>query len=214
LDTVKTSFAFRNGAQVAVALVFFCALCVHLALLWIWNAPANPIKRQFTQQIVGYVYAAGLQQNWSFFAPNAIDEDEYLVARGVDAHGNVSKWVEITQPLIESVQRNRFSSYEILLTGVSNAVVNMRNDLIYIPKRSDKLRWMYEGMPYRVMSRVAASVIVYSFPDRRFTSIQLGVVETTYPKFDQRFDRRSTKHLLLFDVRPFPADVIPFITRS
>jgi hypothetical protein len=105
-------------------------LVCHFTLTALYVMPLNPIKMRlqpFLDQTIGTYFP----QNWSLFAPNPVSSDEAILVRCLDnaeveamkASGlPTTGWQDISTPLWERFQRNRFSAYDRLGRPQSNAV--------------------------------------------------------------------------------------------
>lgn len=101
------------------------AVTAHLALTALYVTPENPLRAELLSVLtatIGRFFA----QDWRLFAPNPADtgtsvlvscldaeETAEAVARadaGVPVSGG-GPWFDLTTPLVEAHQRNRFSSY-------------------------------------------------------------------------------------------------------
>jgi hypothetical protein len=111
----------------AVTLVW---LVCHFTLTFLYVMPLTPLKAQLLP-LLDVTIGAYFQQNWSLFAPNPISSDEALLVRCLtaaemsakDAAGlPASGWHDVSTPLWQHFQRNRFSAYDRLGRPQSNAM--------------------------------------------------------------------------------------------
>lgn len=112
-------------ARVAVKAAATLALALHLLLTTVYVLPDNPVKAQLLPLLNATidVYA---RQTWNLFAPNPISTDFILLARCLDSSidsGDVeallatdesSGWADLSQPLWQGFQSQRFAAYDRL----------------------------------------------------------------------------------------------------
>lgn len=207
---VQRSEGYANhtrGLQLAQIALVAAIVVVHLGITWIYNAPDNIVKIDGDAIISRYM-GHTFFQNWSFFAPSPIDRNTYLMARAERADGSFTPWTNISVPLIEQVQRNRFSAYELVSTGVSNAVLNAAKSYVDL-KKSNKTADPMTMPDLRDLYRSGASVLMHQYPGTAFEKIQIGVLDEIYPRFTHRRegDERSKRQMAAFDLVAFPHDV-------
>lgn len=109
----------------SLALVVF-----HFMLTFLYVMPLTPIKLEH-QLLLNSTIGAFFPQNWSLFAPNPISRNESLIVMcvGKDAPPISSvetlpstQWEDITVPLWQGVQRNRFTAYDRLARTQGGAI--------------------------------------------------------------------------------------------
>ncbi len=188
-------------------LLFVCCtatLLLHVVMLLLSNTPLSPMKLRLTNTLDSYVNPY-FSQRWTFFAPTPVSTDITLIARGrrtaQDGAPVDSPWVDVTDPLIDSVRRNRLTPNFMVELGLSNAVIQFRNNLAQdetVSYEKAGKRYVRALLPSTVspdemafMRRTAAASLEVTFPGRRFTSIQLALVSRDVPKFTER--RNSSK---------------------
>lgn len=175
-------------------------LAVHFSLVQLGNMPLSPLKLNLGSTIAHYVnpYFA---QRWNFFAPQPIERDTFLVCRarfhdpqtGSDV---VTGWVNVSDPLIAAVRKDRLSPLFLVEVGLSNSVLDFENgiaknkDATYQKGDKTYLRPVIPAKvdPFNVtvMTRTALATLQITFPNRRFDAIQLGLLHYTYPRFTER----------------------------
>lgn len=204
---MNTATPFQRNSAWLVIVVGTLAACGHLALTWLYNSPDNIAKITYDRQITGY-FGQMLYQNWSFFAPNPIDQDTSLYARARDLDGKQTAWVDVTGPLLADLHRNRLSSYEFISTSVMNAVLAAHNDLSTRRSRHDTSGAMSQ-YHFRSLYRTGASVLRHLFPQNRFASIEIGLYQSEYPRFTHRTESNDRAKTALFPLawEAFPNDV-------
>ncbi len=203
--------ALRKNICLLLAIAASAFAAFPVAALMLFNAPANAIRIASEPYLSAYVDTF-FYQNWSFFAPNPIDRDFYLIARTKNASGHWTAWRNISIPLILEGQRNRLSSKEMILTGVQNAILDSFKDgSAEAAVRNPKDLSYYKHPGIRVLYRTAASMFRRSDPGESYTNIQVGIDIDEYPRFTRRArpainDKRM---VLILPQRPFP-QVIEF----
>ena len=117
-------------AGLGIRLGSLAVLVVHFALTLIYVSPINPVKiamQPIVYGTIGFYFA----QNWSFFAPNPISSNNIFLVRPITRQELASlnpdalpedNWYDLTSPLWERFQRNRFSAYERLSRPQSNGM--------------------------------------------------------------------------------------------
>jgi hypothetical protein len=114
------------GLRLFTLLIFV----THFGLTLVYVAPINPIKialQPILHNTIGHYFG----QNWSFFAPNPISSNMSLMVRPLNrgemtlAKNDVlpkDGWYDLTAPMWERFQHNRFSAYERLSRPQSNGL--------------------------------------------------------------------------------------------
>jgi hypothetical protein len=173
---------------------------VHFSLVQLGNMPLSPLKLNLAGAIARYVnpYFA---QRWNFFAPQPIERDVFLVARArfhdpQTGSDEVTGWVNVSDPLIAEVRKNRLTPLFLVEVGLSNSVLDFENgiaknkDATYQKGDKTYLRPVIppsvDPFNITVMTRTALATLQISFPNRRFDAIQLGLLNYTYPRFTER----------------------------
>lgn len=112
-------------ARVVVKATATVVLVFHLLLTTVYVLPDNPVKAQLLPLLNATVdvYA---RQTWNLFAPNPISTDFILLARCLDssldpaavaallATDESSGWANLSQPLWQGFQAQRFAAYDRL----------------------------------------------------------------------------------------------------
>jgi len=112
-------------ARVAVKVTATLALACHLLLTAVYVLPDNPVKAHLLPLLNATidVYA---RQTWNLFAPNPISTDFIVLARCLNASvdsGEVEAllatdesggWADLSQPLWQGFQSQRFAAYDRL----------------------------------------------------------------------------------------------------
>lgn len=101
-------------------------LLVHFAFTFIYLSPPNPFRAKYWDTIYAYMNPY-FTQNWKLFAPKPANQHLNLDIRVqfVDASGKVkqTKWQSITQPVVQELQKNRFST-NMRLSEFQDALVS------------------------------------------------------------------------------------------
>jgi hypothetical protein len=106
-----------------VRAVAIACLAAYFALTLLFSLPLNPLKMQL-EPLLYRTIGTYFPQNWSLFAPNPVSfNTKMLVQCRSDSAPHVdAKWYDLTTPLLERHQRNRFSAYERIARTQLNAV--------------------------------------------------------------------------------------------
>jgi len=194
------------------------ALLVHSALIQISNFPMTPVKLDLQPLLDRYV-SPYFAQNWSFFAPTPLDHSLSMVTRGEYLSPDGTKmqtgWVNVSDPLFTAVGRNRFTPLGMISLMLSNTVVDFKNQL----SGKQDATFKRNGVTYirsvvpasvdpldaQVMNRTGMAVLKAAHPDYRFSRVQVGIVDDTYPRFTRRNDPTAKHTASFFAVEWQPA---------
>ncbi|WP_328792818.1 MULTISPECIES: DUF5819 family protein [unclassified Streptomyces] len=105
--------AVRAGLRTAVALCLATTL-VHVVLVFLHVAPANPVSKRYSAQVNGWVYPL-FEQNWRLFAPDPDSFNRKILARTAhtDSEGSVqvTPWFDLAAVDHSAVDHNVFPSH-------------------------------------------------------------------------------------------------------
>lgn len=176
-------------------------LIAHFSLVQLSNMPMSPLKLQLANIISFYVNPYFSQQ-WGFFAPQPVDRDVFLLARGryMDKKtGEVTTgpWINVSDGLIDALRKNRLSALFHVEVILSNAVVQYCNSLVDNPRATFKKDGQTyvkaqipadaESIDMRVMKRTAIASLEIAYPDQPIEEIQLGLMTYVFPRFTVRY---------------------------
>lgn len=162
--------------------------------------PTSPLKVSLFDIDSSYVYPY-FAQNWSFFAPNPIDRNRILVCRGRYVEPNsdkilTSQWVDVTDPLIDDVRRDRLGPLSLIELMVANSVQGYSTVLAEDPRSQIRRNGSVylktivssdiDPNDLTVLTRMSAAYLLSSFPRTRFVSIQVGILTHIFPRFNDR----------------------------
>ncbi|MFD3612851.1 DUF5819 family protein [Streptomyces atroolivaceus] len=103
----------KAGLYTTVA-VCVVATVVHVVLVFLHVAPANPLSKRYNPQINAWVYPL-FEQNWRLFAPDPDSTNRQILARTAqtDSRGSmhVSPWFDLTAVDNSAVDHNPFPSH-------------------------------------------------------------------------------------------------------
>lgn len=96
-------------------------LTFHFVMTFIYVMPVTPIKLEH-QRLLNATIGTFFPQNWSLFAPNPLSRNESLLVMCIPENAPIStieslpseNWEDITVPLWQGLQRNRFTAYDRL----------------------------------------------------------------------------------------------------
>ena len=120
----------RAGLAFSARLVALAWLVVHFILTLAYVMPVNPVKivlQPFLYATIGTYFS----QNWSLFAPNPVSSDLVFLARpltdaevaAIPTHGlPTTGWYDLSTPLWERFQKNRFTAYDRLARPQGSSV--------------------------------------------------------------------------------------------
>jgi len=178
-------------------------LLLHALLLFLFNSPDNPIKLALDPEM--RVFGQIFYQNWSFFAPTPIDEDIDLLVRARTKGARPTRWISVEEPLIRTMQNNRMSAYELVLTDVSNSVIMAQQSLQKLNPR--QVHHLTDTAEFRYLYRTGESIVKSAFPDRRFDDVQIAFWIGRFPRFTHRLEHTSNDRLFTLDWEHFGGDV-------
>lgn len=105
--------AVKSGLYTAVALCLLTTL-VHVVMVFLHVAPANPVSQRYSRQINGWVYPF-FEQNWRLFAPDPDSVNRDVMARTAhtasDGSMQVSPWFDLTAMDDSAVEHQVFPSH-------------------------------------------------------------------------------------------------------
>ncbi|WP_051840129.1 DUF5819 family protein [Streptomyces sp. NRRL F-5126] len=99
------------GAGIVAVLA---VVCVHLAMVFFYVAPANTVSKQHSQLINRWVNPE-FEQNWKLFAPNPLQQNVHVQARAriKDASGRMSTgpWTDLSAQDAAAIRHNPLPSH-------------------------------------------------------------------------------------------------------
>ncbi|MCC0100422.1 DUF5819 family protein [Streptomyces flavotricini] len=105
--------AMQAGLRTAVAVCLVTTL-VHVVLVFLHVAPANPVSKRYSSQVNGWVYPL-FEQNWRLFAPDPDSFNRTILARTAhsDSKGSVqvTPWFDLAAVDHSAVDHNVFPSH-------------------------------------------------------------------------------------------------------
>ncbi|MFC5667067.1 DUF5819 family protein [Kitasatospora misakiensis] len=98
----------------ASAALLITATGLFLGAVFLHVAPANPLSRQYREQVDGLIYPE-FEQNWKLFAPNPLQQNVAVDARvrtaSADGEARVHDWVGLTAQDIAAIRGNPAPSH-------------------------------------------------------------------------------------------------------
>ncbi|MEU3902602.1 DUF5819 family protein [Streptomyces goshikiensis] len=163
----------KAGLYIAVALCLVTAL-VHVVLVFLHVAPANPVSKRYSSQVNGWVYPL-FEQNWRLFAPDPDSFNRKILVR--TAHTapkgsvQVTPWFDLAAVDHSAVDHNVFPSHtsQNLLRRAWTSYVETHGG-------SDTARSERAVMLQTYLRNIAADRIAAHNEGRAFEFIQLRVV--------------------------------------
>jgi hypothetical protein len=210
--------------------LFFILACAafvtHFTLVEFGNLPEDPIQVRLSTWIEPYVHPLFLQ-NWNFFAPSPISEDVGVVARAqtcTTGRGcTMTPWINISEPLVQSMRRNRFTSLELIQLMLSNAAVEFHNQLEKSPaahlKKGGKtyikalIPESVDQIDAMIIERTSAAALKRMSPGTHYDFIQAGITDYTFPRFSKRAQAKQPENATLFAMNwhRFPREIATFV---
>ncbi|MFJ8645415.1 DUF5819 family protein [Streptomyces sp. NPDC093546] len=164
--------SLREATGVAVVLCLAVTL-VHVLLVFLHVAPANPVSQRYSRQINAWVFPL-FEQNWRLFAPDPESVNRQISARTMriapDGTSQVSGWFDLSGVDHSAIRHNPFPSHtaqNMLRRAWSAYMETLGGD--------DRPRSERAVMIQRYLRNIAADRVA----DQRggsFDSIQLRVV--------------------------------------
>jgi hypothetical protein len=105
--------------RLATVLILMLA-AVYLANTFLYLTPPNPVKAQWMHVVSGLAHPL-FAQNWHLFAPNPI-RSNYVLSVRCRTRQQVSRWFDVTQPMLALHHRKRISPMGRLLRVHQNAM--------------------------------------------------------------------------------------------
>lgn len=109
----RSARALKAGLCTAVVLCL-AASFVHVILVFLHVAPANPVSKRYSPLINAWVYPF-FEQNWRLFAPDPESVNRQILARtahtGSDGSVQVSPWFDLTAVDSSAVEHHPFPSH-------------------------------------------------------------------------------------------------------
>lgn len=103
----------KAGLWTAITLCLTTVM-IHVLLVFLHVAPANPVSQQYRQQVDSWVYPL-FEQDWRLFAPNPESVNWNISVRtrhtGPDGSAHVSPWFDITAVDESAVEHDPFPSH-------------------------------------------------------------------------------------------------------
>ena len=189
------------GPQRLLEACFACVIAVavgfHIAILTLYNGPDNAIKIN-AQPLLDWYVGPLLAQHWSFFAPIPVDKDvEYLI-RGRDKGGQWTPWINISRITTEKIQENRASNFDLIVTGIHNAVLDAGSYNVPKLRREGQSMYTYRSVLY--LARTGTSLLESLFPARSFVQIQSAIFISEFPRFTKRFESNRDSRRFFIDL--------------
>lgn len=151
----------------------------HFAITFIYLSPTNSFRSKHWSKITAYM-SPYFSQNWYLFAPNPVNQHQNLQIRlkYQDNEGKIvqTKWKDLTKPMIDKLQLNRFTSDQRVYSFQSSSLhTYVYKDGKSEQKAEDQLRLFVD---YYLKTQPN--------PEGKITSYQMRVVTNKFPRFDQR----------------------------
>ncbi|WP_435298423.1 DUF5819 family protein [Timonella sp. A28] len=94
----------RKGPRIFAGIIA-CAVAVHLAAMYLWITPRNPMSQAVYEPLSSYTLPM-FQQSWSLFAPEPLSAAYYLEVRAVPQDLTESEWIDASQVELEGLHHN------------------------------------------------------------------------------------------------------------
>ncbi|MCF4139423.1 DUF5819 family protein [Streptomyces sp. Tue 6430] len=161
-----------HGLRTAVVLCLTASV-VHVVLVFLHVAPANPVSKRYSPMINSWVYPY-FEQNWRLFAPDPESVNRQILARtahtGPGGSMRVSSWFDLTAVDASAVAHQPFPSHtaqNMLRRAWAGYVDSHGGD--------DKARTERAMMMQKYLSNIAADRVA-AHDGGAFGFIQLRVV--------------------------------------
>jgi hypothetical protein len=127
---VEAGTRLRYFADIALRCATVGWLAIHFFLTVVYVMPSTPLKFEL-QPILSETIQRYVDQNWSLFAPNPVSSNQTLLVKCLTddevydgpTHGvSAQNWHDLSTPLWQAFQGNRFSAYERVGRPHSNAI--------------------------------------------------------------------------------------------
>ncbi|WP_141732378.1 DUF5819 family protein [Oligoflexus tunisiensis] len=156
-------------------------------LIFMWNTPANPLKIEM-QGILNRTIGAYLNQNWSLFAPNPINNNIVLLIKPL-TKAEMDRflfsdqqfkdgWFDVSSSLWKAMQANRLSAYDRLsrvISGTARSLVSMPSGMQYFDKLAkngdedvkqyiESVNEVHRMARQQMIARIGSSILMDMFP--------------------------------------------------
>ncbi|MFF7180693.1 DUF5819 family protein [Streptomyces sp. NPDC008121] len=152
---------------------------VHIVMVFLHVAPANPVSKRYNAQVNGWVYPL-FEQNWRLFAPDPDSFNRKVLARTAhtDSSGTmrVSPWFDLTDMDYSAVDHSALPSHtsQNLLRRAWSSYVDTHGG-------SDTSRSERATMMQQYLRNIAADRVAARHKGGTFEFVQLRVVTLAIP---------------------------------
>ncbi|MGW0538387.1 DUF5819 family protein [Streptomyces sp. NPDC003032] len=206
------------------AMATTAVLLFHFSMTALYNTPFNPVQKDLSRVITGYM-SPQFSQDWHLFAPDPVDADSGILVRAkvrTQDGQDVTGWTDITTPHIAKVHSQRMwpARVDRLPTGVKAQLESWRDPLLEKirnknkldqPKGSAKGGTKAENPPLTVSEKSGrenatrfAQALATSEARRHWgdavQGIQIRVVSNEYPRFSERHIREVKGKISYYDL--------------
>ncbi|MDV5149569.1 DUF5819 family protein [Streptomyces sp. SBC-4] len=165
--------ALKAGLHTAVVLCMATTL-VHVVMVFLHVAPSNPVSKQYSPLINGWVYPL-FEQNWRLFAPDPDSFNRKVLARTAhtDSNGSVrvSPWFDLAAVDNSAVKHSAFPSHT-----AQNLLRRAWSSYVDTHGKSDTARSERAVMLQKYLSNIAADRLAAHNDGGTFEFIQLRVI--------------------------------------
>ncbi|MGG3843924.1 DUF5819 family protein, partial [Anoxybacillus kestanbolensis] len=158
----------------------------HASMTLMYNFPINPFTVNHINFINSYINKL-FTQNWRFFAPNPVNVDMNLVARGVyeDSKGRKKKtdWINITKTYSSKLQINRLDVNRLNLVALRTAISDVAQEVT--KKEFYKNFKVNKNIDLFVIYNVSNDIISQIY-NKKFDQIELRIVIDEFPEYGEK----------------------------
>lgn len=160
----------------------------HFGMTFLYLSPNNPFRDKHWSKISAYI-SPYFSQNWYLFAPNPVNQHQNLQIRlkykNHEGKTVQTKWREISKPMIQKLQKNRFTPDQRIYEFQSSAM----HTYVYKEGKSEK------NAENSLRLFVDYYLKTQTIPDGKIESYQMRVVTNKFPRFKDRHQPDSKGEL-------------------
>lgn len=183
-----------QAKSLALLLLLFFGVA-HFSMTLAYCLPATPLTTQYYAHIKSWIYPY-LTQNWSFFAPNPPNKDDYVLVqyRYQNPSGQVvdGPWINLSRTFNTACQQNRLSSLEIIQLMTSNAYSEATRSAIFKDGKIDNEVLVKEfssgQLPssFRALVRTGMAYFPKAGIEGTPLSLRLAFLHHEFPRYTHR----------------------------
>jgi hypothetical protein len=196
--------------SIAVLIAGFVAF--HATMVTLFCLPPNPLGEALRPIVLAYTHPY-FEQYWNVFAPQPPTADVYVLARTkrmVAGQEHITQWVNVSEALLQPLRIFPVSPISELRNDLMNATVAVKNDRTLYKRKFSKqesvrlARASSRPLSLEALENAALYFGADTLGDARdVRSVQIAIVEHTYPRFTERWKPDDPAHHNLVTTFPW-----------